>query len=212
MSDAKSPPDLSMDEILATIRRIIAEDERTGTVNNATASNAGTVDAKPSAPKAAGSANDADDVLELTQAVNDDGSVRHLAPIGGNAARPLETAVPVAAVASDEPSAPPPPRNDPPSLRTEPGTPDAVSDRLVSDVASFATAAAFARLAAVPREPRLDREVPLGAGPRTLEEIVGELLRPLLKTWLDDNLPQIVERLVRAEIARVVDKVGHVEE
>jgi cell pole-organizing protein PopZ len=37
----------------------------------------------------------------------------------------------------------------------------------------------------------------------TLEDIVREMLRPMLKTWLDDNLPVLVERLVRAEIERV---------
>jgi cell pole-organizing protein PopZ len=38
---------------------------------------------------------------------------------------------------------------------------------------------------------------------RTLEEVVSELLRPMLKSWLDENLPEMVERLVRAEIERV---------
>jgi cell pole-organizing protein PopZ len=38
---------------------------------------------------------------------------------------------------------------------------------------------------------------------RTLEDLVKEMLRPMLKTWLDDNLPGMVERLVRAEIERV---------
>jgi cell pole-organizing protein PopZ len=38
---------------------------------------------------------------------------------------------------------------------------------------------------------------------RTLEDLVREMLRPLLKAWLDDNLPGMVERLVRAEIERV---------
>jgi cell pole-organizing protein PopZ len=38
---------------------------------------------------------------------------------------------------------------------------------------------------------------------RTLEDLVREMLRPLLKNWLDDNLPGMVERLVRAEIERV---------
>ena len=38
---------------------------------------------------------------------------------------------------------------------------------------------------------------------RTLEDLVREMLRPMLKTWLDDNLPGVVERLVRAEIERV---------
>ena len=38
---------------------------------------------------------------------------------------------------------------------------------------------------------------------RTLEDLVREMLRPMLKTWLDDNLPGIVERMVRTEIDRV---------
>ncbi|MGX5774196.1 PopZ family protein [Methylorubrum zatmanii] len=38
---------------------------------------------------------------------------------------------------------------------------------------------------------------------RTLEDLVKEMLRPMLKSWLDDNLPHMVERLVRAEIERV---------
>jgi cell pole-organizing protein PopZ len=38
---------------------------------------------------------------------------------------------------------------------------------------------------------------------RTLEDLVREMLRPMLKAWLDDNLPSMVERLVRAEIERV---------
>jgi cell pole-organizing protein PopZ len=38
---------------------------------------------------------------------------------------------------------------------------------------------------------------------RTLEDLVREMLRPMLKAWLDDNLPSMVERMVRAEIERV---------
>jgi cell pole-organizing protein PopZ len=38
---------------------------------------------------------------------------------------------------------------------------------------------------------------------RTLDELVREMLKPMLKAWLDDNLPNMVERLVRAEIERV---------
>ena len=38
---------------------------------------------------------------------------------------------------------------------------------------------------------------------RTLDDLVREMLRPMLKSWLDDNLPGLVERLVRAEIERV---------
>jgi hypothetical protein len=38
---------------------------------------------------------------------------------------------------------------------------------------------------------------------RTLDDLVKDMLRPLLKSWLDDNLPGLVERLVRTEIERV---------
>ncbi len=38
---------------------------------------------------------------------------------------------------------------------------------------------------------------------RQLDEVVEDLLRPMLKGWLDNNLPQMVERLVREEIERV---------
>jgi cell pole-organizing protein PopZ len=38
---------------------------------------------------------------------------------------------------------------------------------------------------------------------RTLDEMVAEMLRPMLKAWLDDNLPSMVERIVRDEIERV---------
>ncbi|MBS0529849.1 MAG: DUF2497 domain-containing protein [Proteobacteria bacterium] len=38
---------------------------------------------------------------------------------------------------------------------------------------------------------------------RTLEDLVKEMLRPMLKSWLDDNLPGVVERIVKAEIERV---------
>ncbi len=43
----------------------------------------------------------------------------------------------------------------------------------------------------------------LSQNARTLEDLVREMLRPMLKGWLDDNLPGMVERMVRAEIERV---------
>jgi cell pole-organizing protein PopZ len=44
----------------------------------------------------------------------------------------------------------------------------------------------------------------MDAGPRrSFDEIAGEMLRPMLQEWLDDNLPTLVERLVREEIERV---------
>jgi uncharacterized protein len=43
----------------------------------------------------------------------------------------------------------------------------------------------------------------MGGNARKLDEVVAELLRPMLKTWLEGNLPQMVERMVREEIERV---------
>jgi uncharacterized protein len=43
----------------------------------------------------------------------------------------------------------------------------------------------------------------MGSNPRKLDEVVEEVLRPMLQSWLEENLPQMVERLVREEIERV---------
>lgn len=49
-----------------------------------------------------------------------------------------------------------------------------------------------------------DLALALDAGPRrSFDEIAQEMLRPMLQEWLDDNLPTLVERLVREEIERV---------
>jgi len=46
-------------------------------------------------------------------------------------------------------------------------------------------------------------DILLGQGGITLEQMIREELRPLLKAWLDANLPPLVERLVKAELERV---------
>lgn len=66
-------------------------------------------------------------------------------------------------------------------------------DRLVSAPTNAAVAASFGTLA---------RTI-MSNNSRSLEDVVAELLKPMLRSWLDDNLPTIVERLVKAEIERV---------
>jgi cell pole-organizing protein PopZ len=44
------------------------------------------------------------------------------------------------------------------------------------------------------------------SGSITIEDIVREEIRPLLKSWLDSHLPSLVERVVRAEIERVINR------
>jgi uncharacterized protein len=43
----------------------------------------------------------------------------------------------------------------------------------------------------------------LGGSDRSLDELAEDMLKPMLQEWLDDNLPTLVERLVREEIERV---------
>jgi len=61
--------------------------------------------------------------------------------------------------------------------------------------------AALATMAAPGAQPQIVR-----SGETSLEGLVRELLRPMLADWLDTNLPPMVERLVTAEIARIVGK------
>ena len=67
-------------------------------------------------------------------------------------------------------------------------------EALVSERASTAAASAFGLLSAAITMPK---------GERTLEDVVRELLRPLLQQWLDDNLPGIVQQTVEAEVERI---------
>ncbi len=46
------------------------------------------------------------------------------------------------------------------------------------------------------------------SGETSLEGLTRDLLRPMLAEWLDKNLPEMVERLVKAEIARIAGKKG----
>lgn len=71
--------------------------------------------------------------------------------------------------------------------------PGVSEDRLVSPATDAAVSAAFDTLVA-------SRFLQSG---ELLNDMVREMLRPMLKAWLDDNLPILVERLVRAEIERV---------
>lgn len=66
-------------------------------------------------------------------------------------------------------------------------------DRLLSDQTNGAVGASFETLS---------RTI-LSQNPRTLEDLVRDLLRPMLRTWLDQNLPRMTERLVKQEIDRI---------
>jgi cell pole-organizing protein PopZ len=158
MSD-QTAPEPTMEEILASIRRIISEDD------------APRGDGAQTAP-----ADDEDDVLELTEAVDE-------APPASSpdevAAPPLPESPPPQAAAEPEPPAPPP------VFRDEP---------LISRRAATVAASAFRELSAAAQPPRESR---------TLEDLAREMLEPMLRQWLDDNLPRIVEAAVREEVERI---------
>lgn len=71
---------------------------------------------------------------------------------------------------------------------------------IVSDQPAVSTSEYFARLAIIAQE-----RGQLG-GSITVEELSRELMRPMLQAWLDENLPRIVERQVQNEIERIVRK------
>ncbi len=73
-------------------------------------------------------------------------------------------------------------------------------------VAPEAAAAAANAVGSLVRTLTAERAMQVHSGGPTLEDIVREELRPVLKQWLDTNLPPLVERLVRVEIERVVGR------
>ena len=78
--------------------------------------------------------------------------------------------------------------------------PKPASDGMISPQTSNVTAGSFSRLA----EQMFARE----GGERSIDDLARELLHPMLKQWLDQNLPRIVEQLVREEIERVARRGG----
>ena len=85
-----------------------------------------------------------------------------------------------------------------------PATPYAVGpDPLMAPTVAAATSAAVGKLL---RAVAQERSATVHRGGPTIEDVVREELRPMLKDWLDHHLPPLVERLVRAEIERVVGR------
>jgi len=219
MTQTAKAQEPSMEEILASIRRIIADDDAgkpgkapenaTSPKPPASATAATPAPAplrpapkappppaaatgKPAAPSAVNSQDEIDAMLaEL------DGPPKADPKIEPNAPPPAEVLDLTEAM-----TAPAKPAPASPSFRTIDGTSDVVFstkpepplDRaLISNDTMAAVDSAFNTLA---------RTV-IGQNARTLEDLVKEMLRPMLKSWLDDNLPSMVERIVRAEIERV---------
>ena len=188
MSDPRSVNnDPSMDDILASIRKIISDDEARAQVNNQRAApDAGRpAGAQPSEARTEPNQRSThDDVLLLTDLVED-------TQPDSAAPTPLPRIDPARAAEMPQPSV------------DHPG-----DSSLVGSGVAGAAASAFARLNqavqdSVPPPVAQDPGPFVGGSGKTVEDLVKEMLRPMLKEWLDRNLPPIVERYVEREIVRL---------
>jgi uncharacterized protein len=182
----------SMEEILASIRRIIADEEPGDSAAYAGAAfDAPPPRTAPAPPEEAAREEEIDSMLARLQ-----GGPRQ-APLPEQSVASERTAEPMPARGGRFEESAPEHHAAPPSQERR-GVPPAGERGLVSAATTEAVDAAFDTLA---------HAVQVRNG-RTVEELVSELIRPMLKTWLDDNLPGLVERLVRAEIERVSRRRG----
>lgn len=216
MSQAAKIQEPSMEEILSSIRRIIAEDD--GAKASDKPNDAPIAAAKPSqAPSQAVSRGP---VLSRAAASQAAANSQHridaiLAELDGplkavSKAVPAEPEEPDDDIEEAEPAPanfrtidpasdvvfaerPADPPAEPYAAYEAPRQPEHSPGTLISTATLTAVDSAFNSLA----------HTVIGQNARTLEDLVKEMLRPLLKVWLDDNLPGLVERIVRAEIERV---------
>lgn len=166
-----------MEEILSSIRRIIAEED--GPPTTAGRFPVGASSRIPAPDPRPAQNDDEDDVLELTDPVE-----------------PSQAPARPAAAIQQRPAAPPPAGD-----HAKDTAPMPASDSLISSNAANSSAAALARLtrAVAPEE----RAGGSSAGRTTVDQLMIELLTPMLKTWLDENLPAIVERVVEQEVKKL---------
>jgi uncharacterized protein len=174
-----------MEEILASIRRIISEDEVPAEA-----------EVVPQDPEPDEEAEEEPDYEPMEEVVPEPEPEPEPEPIDFeieddvlDLTEPYEAPepepIPVFKADDLEAYAPQPPRPAPIPVIEEP---------IVSAIAEVAAASAFGHLAQTIAMP--------GHG-RTLEDVVRELLRPMLKTWLDENLPTIVQATVDEEVSRI---------
>jgi uncharacterized protein len=74
-----------------------------------------------------------------------------------------------------------------------------VGDKVANEIANT--------VGSLVRSVSAERAVGIGRPGVTIEDLVREEVKPVLKAWLDSHLPSLVERVVRAEIGRVVDRM-----
>jgi cell pole-organizing protein PopZ len=217
MSQTAKAQEPSMEEILASIRRIIADDDAKPPVKPVEAPKAAAPVRPVPAPRPA-PANSRQDEIDAVLADLQSGKTGPKPAAPGSDVLDLTEAMaatPSAPATFAPPSAAATPASaaPPPAFRTIDGASDVVfTDRAgeaqeaprqqPAPVADRGLMSAATRAAVDSAFNSLANTV-LGNNARTLEDLVKEMLRPMLKSWIDDNLPDLVERIVRAEIERV---------
>jgi len=193
-----------MEEILASIRRIIADDDATKSPPAAEPEKPAPPAPRPAAPPLRMSPPPAPRSAEPEP----NGAGLH-----GTGPEP-ETAVDAQTAdileLTESMAAPPPAASAPaPQFRTIDGASDVSFDDAAEQPAPPPPAESASQLISRSTQAAVDSafnslaQTVLVQNARTLEDLVREMLRPMLKSWLDENLPGLVERLVRAEIERV---------
>ena len=167
MADKTPEQEPSIEEILASIRQIISDDDddKAPVEAAAPAPAPKPEPTPPPAPKpepAPAPAAPVEDVLELTDPIPE--------PV--------------------------------PKVEFEPTPDPAQDDSILSDKTRQAAISSMAKLAG---------NMPIGRsreyGPVTLEDLVREMLNPMLREWMDDNLPRMVERIVQKELEKLAREV-----
>ena len=202
MSDTEQEP--SMEEILASIRRIISDDDKE--MEAATQENEGPEvkdklleeDVGAMAEPAAEPAAEPEPVAEMIDDDDDDDDILDLTDMEAADPEPLFEEQ---AYKEAEPEPKPEPVVSP-TPPPQPAPPTPAPATLVSPPQAGETRVSFERLTEKLNEDY--SELPIGNGAVTLEGLTRELVRPMLKEWLDQHLPMTVERLVREEIERLV--------
>jgi cell pole-organizing protein PopZ len=218
MTQAAKAQEPSMEEILASIRRIIADDDGKGAAAAKPAARAPAPPPPPAPPAMETPVPALDpDLAEPAPPEPEEAEILDLTDAMEAPAEGFRTIEPAQDLVFDEPAPQEPAaamevsepeetfaEPEPAAAFHEPASTIDVARRqferntgedrsLLSSTTTAAVDSAFNSLA----------QTVLVQNSRTLDDLVREMLRPMLKAWLDDNLPNMVERMVRAEIERV---------
>ena len=175
MSEPSNQTEPTMEEILASIRKIISEDE---TEAQAPAESEQTAAEPDQASK---------DVLELTERVEEE----FAAPADPPAGEEAEIDAILAGVTGQEDKG-----------RTDINTAGDKPGGIASSETEGAVTSALSEFAGALMEQNKDQQGPVG-GNQTLDSLVRAALEPYLKSWLDEHLETLVERVVKEEIKRM---------